>query len=287
MRSIRLGALAIALCLAVAQPVAAAGPGSSGDHAPVYYLSLGDSLAAGQQPIGDPNDMYRTDQGYADQLFAIAKGWYPNLELVKLGCPGETTGTMIDGGICAYDHGSQLDEAVAFLHAHQKFVAFVTIDLGSNDFPCQTGLACLPAGVASIQANLPTILATLREAAGPDIRIVGATIYDPFLAAWLTGPEGQAFAQLTVFQAIVPINQMVTGIFAAAGMPVADVEGTFSTTDFTTMVPFPPLGDVPLNVVRVCQWTWICAPAPLGPDNHATTAGYGAIAEAFAVVLAP
>lgn len=287
MRSIRLCALAVALSLAVAQPVAAVGPGSSGDHAPLYYVSVGDSLAAGQQPIGDPTDMYRTNEGYADQLYAMAKSRYPNLVLVKLGCPGETTGTMIDGGICAYDQGSQLDEAVAFLHAHRQFVAFVTIDIGVNDFPCQTGLSCLPPGVATIQANLPTILSTLREAAGPGIPIVGATIYDPFLGAWLTGPEGRAFAELSVFGAIVPINQMVTGIYGAAGMPVADVEGAFSTTDFTTMVPMPPFGDVPLNVVRICQWTWICVPPPLGPDNHANAAGYQAMAQAFAVILLP
>ena len=287
MRSIRLGALAIALSLAIAQPVAAFGPGSSGDHAPVYYLSLGDSLAAGQQPIGDPADMYRTDEGYADQLYAIAKSWYPNLALVKLGCPGETTGTMINGGICDYDHGNQLDEALAFLHAHRQFVAFVSIDIGFNDFPCQTGLSCVPPGVASIQANLPTILGALREAAGPGIPIVGATIYDPFLASWLTGPDGRVFAELTVFGAIVPINQMLTGIYGAAGMPVADVEGAFSTTDMTTTVPLPPFGEVPLNVVRICQWTWVCAPPPLGPNNHLNAAGYQAMAEAFAVVLMP
>ncbi|HEY6015029.1 MAG TPA: SGNH/GDSL hydrolase family protein [Candidatus Limnocylindrales bacterium] len=287
MRSIRFGALAVALLLAFAQPVAAVGPGSSGDHAPLYYLSVGDSLAAGVQPIGDPEDMHRTTDGYADQLYPIAKSRYPNLVLVKLGCPGETTGTMIDGGICDYDHGSQLDEAVAFLHAHRQFVAFVTIDIGSNDFPCQTGLSCLPPGVASIQANLPTILGALREAAGPNVPIVGATIYDPFLGAWLTGPDGRSFAELTVFGAIVPLNQLLTGIYGAAGMPVADVEGAFSTTDFTTTVPLEPFGDVPLNVVRICQWTWICAAPPLGPNNHANAAGYQAIAQAFAKVLWP
>lgn len=287
MRAIRLGALAIALSLAVAQPVAAIGPGSSGDHAPLYYVSLGDSLAAGVQPIGDPADMDRTDEGYADQLFAIAKTRYPNLTLVKLGCPGETTWTMIEGGICAYDHGNQLDEAVSFLHAHRQFIAFVTIDIGFNDFPCQADLSCLPPGVATIQANLPTILATLREATGPDTPIVGATIYDPFLAYWLTGPDGQAFARLTVTGAIVPINQMLTGIYGAAGMSVADVEGAFSTTNFTTMVPLPPFGDVPLNVARICQWTWVCAPPPLGPNNHANAAGYHAIAEAYAAELMP
>ena len=287
MRLVRLGALAIVLSLAVAQPAAAIGPGQSGDHAPLYSRSLGDSLAAGVQPIGDPANLYRTDQGYADQLFAMAREWHPNLELVKLGCPGETTGTMIDGGICAYDHGSQLDEAVAFLHAHGKFVAFVSIDIGFNDFPCQTGLECLPPGAATIGRNLPTILGALREAAGPETPIVGATIYDPFLAYWLTGPEGQALAQLSVSAAIVPLNQMLTGIYGAAGMPVADVEGAFSTTDFTTMVQLPPFGEVPLNVARLCQWTWVCAPAPLGPDNHANVAGYHAMAEAFAAVLKP
>ena len=284
MRLIRLGVLALVSSLAVAQPAAAIGPGSSGDHAPLYYLSLGDSLAAGVQPIGDPANLYRTDEGYADQLYAMAREWYPNLRLVKLGCPGETTATMIDGGICAYKHGSQLDEAVAFLHAHGKFVAFVSIDIGSNDFPCQTGLSCLTPGASTIAQNLPTILGALRGAARPETPIVGATIYDPFLAYWLTGPEGQAFAQLSVFAAIVPLNGLLAKIYGDAGMPVADVQGAFSTTDFTTMVPLPPFGLVPLNVVRLCQWTWVCAPAP---NNHANAAGYHAMAEAFAAVLRP
>jgi lysophospholipase L1-like esterase len=287
MRSIRLGALAIALILAIPQPAAAIGPGSSGSHAPLYYLSLGDSLAAGVQPTGDPADMQRTDEGYADQLYGMAKAWYPNLRLVKLGCPGETTGTMITGGICAYHHGSQLNEAVKFLKAHRKFVAFVSIDIGFNDFPCQTDLSCLPSGMATIGTNLPTILGALRDAAGTETPIVGATIYDPFLGYWLTGPEGQAFAQLTVWGAIVPLNQLLTGIYGAAGMPVADVESAFSTTDFTNTFPMPPFGEVPLNVVRICQWTWVCAPAPLGPNNHANAAGYEVIAQAFAAVLKP
>ncbi|HEX7950268.1 MAG TPA: hypothetical protein VF494_07950 [Candidatus Limnocylindrales bacterium] len=88
-----------------------------------------------------------------------------------------------------------------------------------------------------------------------------------------------------MFDAIVPVNQMLTGIYAAAGMPVADVEGAFSTTDFTTTVPLPPFGDVPQNVARICQWTWICAPPPLGPNNHANAGGYQAMAQAFAAVL--
>lgn len=264
---------------------AAAAPGSSGDHAVRYYLSLGDSLAAGQQPIGDPEDMHRTADGYADQLFEMARTHFRDLRHVKLGCPGETTVTFRDGGICEYTHGSQLDEALSFLRAHQKFMAFVTIDLGWNDFPCETGVECVPPGMATIGRNLPGLLAELREAAGPDVTIVGATMYDPFLAWWLTGPEGQAMATMSVWQAIVPINDFVEGIYTQAGMPVADVEGAFSTTLFEPQVALPGFGPVPLNVARICAWTWVCAPAPLGPNNHANHDGYQAMAQAFAAVL--
>jgi lysophospholipase L1-like esterase len=254
------------------------------DNARVYYVSVGDSLAAGVQPIGDPAAMYRTDEGYAEQLLAIAREQSPKLSLVKLGCPGETTTTMIEGGICSYRHGSQLDEAVAFLHAHANLVAFITIDIGANDFPCQEA-RCLPAGVASITANLPRIVSALREAVGPGVPIVGMTLHDPFLAAWLMGPEGQAYAHYAATDLMGPLNALLRGTFEASGAGVADVAGAFSSDDFTTQVDLPGAGLVPLNVARICQWTWVCAPAPLGPDNHANAAGYGVMAGAFAAVL--
>lgn len=262
----------------------AATPGAGGDHAKRYELSLGDSLAAGVQPIGDPADLYRTTDGYAEQLLAIARETYPKLALEKLGCPGETTATLIHGGICSYAHGSQLDEAVSFLAAHRNLVAFVTIDIGANDFPCQAA-ECIPAGLAAIQTNLPTILAALRAAAGPDIPIIGMNLYNPFLANWLTGPEGQAIAQASATQLMGPVNAVITGLYAASGVPVADVAGAFSSDDFATLIQLPGVGTVPLNVARICMWTWVCAPAPLGPDNHANRDGYGVIAGAFAEAL--
>jgi hypothetical protein len=71
-----------------------------------YYLSLGDSLAAG------------ADKQYPDQLFKAVREDYKQLKLVKLGCGGETALGMIVGSVgCApgiYAHGSQLNEAVAF-----------------------------------------------------------------------------------------------------------------------------------------------------------------------------
>ena len=254
------------------------------DAAPTYYLSLGDSLATGVQPIGREESQFRTDEGYADQFASIARLNLPQLRTVKLGYPGESTATMINGGLTTYPHGSQIDEAVAFLRGHRGMVEFVTLDIGFNDMP-EYSLESIPAGLASLSRNLPVILCRLQEAAGPQVPIVGMTTYDPFLSMWLFGPEGQAIARSSVWDAIVPINDHFREIYRAAGLRLADVQGVFRTTDFETIVELPSAGPVPVNVALACQWTWAAAPPPLGPDFHANALGYRAIAEAFAAVL--
>jgi hypothetical protein len=111
------------------------------------------------------------------------------------------------------------------------------------------------------------------------------TTYDPFLTMWLQGPEGQAIARASVWDAIVPINAHFREIYRAAGLRLADVQGIFRTTDFDTIVQLPAAGPVPVNVALACQWTWGAAPPPLGPNFHANARGYRAIAEAFAAIL--
>jgi hypothetical protein len=39
-------------------------------------------------------------------------------------------------------------------------------------------------------------------------------------------------------------------------------------------------------VARVCQWTWMCVPPPMGPNIHARPEGYRVMAGAFLVALA-
>jgi lysophospholipase L1-like esterase len=261
--------------------------GSKGVKAdPRYYLSLGDSLATGVQPIGLEERQFRTNEGYADQLLSIVRPRLPELEAVKLGYPGESTTTMIEGGLTSYPHGSQLREAVSFLRDHRDGVTFVTLDVGFNDFLEHT-LEAIPDGVASIERNLPRILDALRQAAGPNVPIVGMSVYDPFLVRWLDGPEGREIARISVWEGVVPINARFREIYQAAGLELADVEGAFATTDFETVVDLEGAGPVPINVARACQWTWAGAPPPLGPDLHANARGYRAIAEAFATVLLP
>jgi hypothetical protein len=98
--------------------------------------------------------------------------------------------------------------------------------------------------------------------------------YDPFVPqAW---SEGGLPALQAEVASVVGFNDLLEGMYAAAGDPVADVENAFSVTDFTIV------DGTPLDVVRECQWTWICTTPPLGPDIHANTVGYGVIAQAFA-----
>jgi hypothetical protein len=71
---------------------------------------------------------------------------------------------------------------------------------------------------------------------------------------------------------VVQVNDVLGSVYGAARDPVADVETAFSTTDWTLV------GGIPLNVLQICQWTWMCTGSP---DLHPNTAGYGVIAQAF------
>jgi hypothetical protein len=97
-----LPALALAGALAVVAAGCSAAPAPARHKPPVsYYLALGDSLAVGVQPDAAGTSV-ETRSGYADQLYAALRRSHPGLRLVKLGCPGETTVTMMKGGICTY-----------------------------------------------------------------------------------------------------------------------------------------------------------------------------------------
>ena len=209
------------------------------------------------------------------------------VQLVKLGCPRETTATMIHGGICRYRGGSQLAAAVAFLSAHRGHVVLVTIDIGANDpEDCGSGAglraltACIGTNLPRAVGNLGTILTRLRAAAGPGVRIVGMSYYLPALAEWRQGTVGQGIAWVSERLAVV-YNDMLERAYASAGVPVANVFGAFQTSDFGNRAAVPGVGTVPRNVALICQWTWACASPPRGPNQHANQAGYGVIARAF------
>jgi len=264
--------LRVSLLLALLAAALLVVPGAPASSKATYYVSLGDSLAQGFQPIGGPPSPESPpgyNQGYADQLFKLTRGRYKQLREVKLGCGGETTTTLRFGGICSYGEGSQLAEAVAFLQENAGDIAFVTIDIGANDVIHPDG-----GGVPAIAANLPPILAALEAAAGPDVPIIGMNYYDPALPPVWFQTQSLAALQAEV-AAVVGFNNFLEGIYGLFGIEVADVESAFSVTDLTL------ISGTPLNVLRACEWTWACAGPPVGFDIHANTDGYGVIAETF------
>jgi len=278
----------ITLAAATVAVAACSGPvTSAGPHVPAsYYLALGDSLSQGVQPDATGASV-ETRQGYPDQLFAALRPGHPGLRLVKLGCPGETTGTMIDGGICRYPGGSQLAAAVAFLRAHRGHVFLITIDIGANDLEdCGSQsnilkvISCFVTDVPGAVSRLGTIMARLRSAAGPSVRLAGMSYYLPALAEWRDGSAGQAIARLTE-RLEAGYNELLEHVYANYDAKVANVFGAFDTGDFGNQVTVPGIGTVPRNVALLCRWTWECAASPRGPNQHADTAGYGIIARAF------
>jgi lysophospholipase L1-like esterase len=290
-------AIAVTLGAAAAAVVAAAiviSIGSPDAHprrpgpraSPSYYLALGDSLSVGVQPDAAGKSV-PTQQGYANQLYAALRASHPGLRLVKLGCSGETTHTMIDGGICSYPAGSQLSQAVSFLRAHRGRVSLITIDIGANDpDSCITRpsfgavISCVTQSFPETERNLTQIMRTIRAAAGSGVRIIGMNYYVPALSEWLDGFPGQQIARLSE-RLVAAYNGLLAGVYQRFGARVANVFAAFDSGDFTGGVRLAGVGTVPRNVATVCLWTWECAPAPRGPNEHARPAGYAAIARAF------
>lgn len=294
-----IAATALAMSASAVTPALADSQNGSEHRSTEYYLSLGDSLAAGVQPDAAGASV-ATGQGFTDQLYAMLSQREPELRVHELGCPGETTTTTINGGICGYaggsrysytaDTGSQLGAALTFLTAHRGHVPLITIVIGANDIlPClQQGAidqitACLQQVFPAVQQQLTDTLAQLRHA-DPSATVVGMTYYDPELADWLTGSAGQAFATQSI-AFTTSFRALLTGVYQAAGARIADVYTAFNTADTTDQVTLPGAGSVPENVGLICQLTWMCAPSPQGPNIHANATGYSVIARTFLAAI--
>jgi hypothetical protein len=201
----------------------------------------------------------------------------PGLSLEDLAVPGATTTSVL---------GGQYPSALRFLGRHKRHVALITIDIGGNDI-----LGCgIPSGVtpnspcasharATIKHNLTKMLRGLHAAA-PGVPVIGMSYYDPFLGDWLAGGAFRSFA-LSTLPGLIALNQELISLYGGT-KNTADVQGTFRSTDFKTIVS-SPWGRIPIAVNRACSWLDIqChAGAPEGFGEHPNNAGAAAIASAF------
>jgi len=296
MRLLTGAATALAIFAALAATTSAAT--TSQTH---YYLALGDSLSAGYQPAANGGGD-ETTQGYVYQLYNYEKRFVPNLKLVDLGCPGDTTTSLLTGVgdtasaklfHCDRAGGSQLKAAVSFLKSHHARgeVPLVTIDIGANDVdgcatvPSAQLLSCVTGGINSINTNTPKILGALAKAAPKGARLFGMNLYDPVLDDWFLPAANplQTLGEGSVML-LQQVNSAIQSDDTAAGFRTADVADAFHSYDATDTLTYNGVS-VPENVAYVCAWTWACSPPPVGPNIHANDLGYGVIAQAFEKVV--
>lgn len=266
-RAARIGCLfAVIVAALLATPAAQAAPPPKHNPPKSVYLALGDSLAFGYQqakfiqnlPNENPaafNTSYVDD--FAKQLRAID----PKIQTVNLGCPGETSDSLLGLAPCPYNlafalhneySGSQIDAALAVLRAHPGQVSPVTIDIGANDL--LRGVSNLQQTFARVQQNLSTILARIRAAA-PYTEIIVLGIYNPLIVT-------------------IPGTDPIAAQFnAALAQTAAQYRARFAD-------PLPVFNPPVNEIATICNLTLMCTPER---DIHASDAGYQQLANlAFA-----
>jgi lysophospholipase L1-like esterase len=229
-----------------------------------YYLALGDSLAFGYQPNWDFSHGY-PQQWYSSDLQARGES------MTNYGCSGETSSTMVNGGcpvgiaLHNYYVGPQLAAAVNFINAHKGQVSPVSLDIGANDIlPDINSSTCVISStwstdLAKADTNLttyilPQLTSAMKNSSGAMTGdLVMMNYYDPYQNKC---PNSVSYVQQA--------NQHLAADAAQFGVPIVDV--------------FTAYGGATTPNPNTCNWTWECSSYA---DIHATTAGYGVIANTF------
>jgi hypothetical protein len=112
------------------------------------------------------------------------------------------------------------------------------------------------------------------------------TLYDPFLSEVLSPSAQRRSDALHTANAARNVNETLVRVLRAGAFRVARVERAFRGDELSPTEALPGTSKrAPIAVVEICRLTWMCAPAPVGPDVHANRLGYGVIAAAFATAL--
>src|SRR5215213_557017 len=259
-----------------------------------YYVSLGDSYAAGYQRFS-ATSARTTKDGFAYQVVGKAKKRGYSLKLANFGCGGETSVSILTrktkcaglgpGGV-DYAGVTQATAAERFLRKHRGHVKLITVSIGGNDVTACAKEAnpvdCVGPAMEKVKANGKKLLKRLRKAAGSKIRIVGITYPDVILGSWVGEQPNQDLAKLSVaaFQSL--LNPALKEIYESVGGRFVDVtKATKAYTPLEQTTTLAPYGQIPVAVAEVCELTAYCAYR----DIHPNTKGYALIADLVAKTL--
>jgi lysophospholipase L1-like esterase len=287
-------AIGLSACGSTSPRPSSAGSKSSPTIHTDYYVSLGDSYAAGYEVTGT-DTLQATTSGYANQLPSLASAKGYQLGLVNFGCGGATTSSMLKSQGCAYPsvgaasypHQTQAAAAEAFLTRHRGKIGLITVSLGGNDFAsCLSHsdlITCAGSATTAINANLTVLLPALRSAAGPNVPIIGITYPDTLLAGYLsTVPTERSGAEQSVSAFRDLINPALQQAYDSIGSTFIDVtSATGAYTPFSQTTRLAGYGTLPVAVAQVCELTFACQYG----DVHPRTAGYTEIAKLIVAAL--
>lgn len=240
---------------------------------PMFYVSVGDSYAAGfEVGPGSPG-------GFATKVVEVVAPKY-ELILRNFGCGGATTTSLMSSIGCgdaldspgaeSYPTMTQLAAALAFIHARHGRIGLITISIGGNDLDGSVD------NVAPIAHNISIIAARLRAAAGSSVPIIGLTYPDIDLANWLSGPGGIDIAEQSITAFRGTINPEWKAAYASSNVTFVDVTAAFGAyIPLSQLVTYSTYGEIPYAVDRICTLTGICTKMNLHPTN----AGYSLIAQ--------
>lgn len=277
------------------RPAAGSAPSEAGTT-PRFYVSLGDSYAAGMQAVS-ATERHPTVNGFAYQLVDLAPAQGYDFSLANFGCGGATTDDLLHRigcdhdrlgpGATPYDSRTQATAAAQFLRAHRGQVGLITVVIGINDLlPCAGRddiTPCVNRRLDRIRTNLGALLGRLRSAAGPRPRIVGITYPDVFLARLLDdSPAAHRVATKFRRDFRLLINPQLRKSYRSAGdtfVNITRATGGYGSLGETTTVP--PYGTIPVPVAKICRFTFECE----FRDVHPTTKGYALIARRILATL--
>jgi len=192
------------------------------------YLALGDSVTFGF--IANAGFEYVNPDNFIG--FPNYIGQALKLNDTNAACPGETTGSFLSSAApdlgCQFFrsfaplhvsyNSTQLDFALSFLRSHPE-TRLLTISLGASDLflledMCHGDPQCIAAGLPSIEGNLETILADLR-----DTGFHGTIVVMNYYSLDYTDANGTGIT--------VALNQSIAAAAAQEGAVVADVFTAF------------------------------------------------------------
>lgn len=289
MRRRHLAITALAVATSLLAPASVAGAArllpNAEPPAKALYIAIGASESVGAQPTVAVPLGTRTPWGYA--TVATSKLALLNIPVatVLTGCPGESSTTALTGDRC--NPRPQIDRARAALASYPDLPVYITIDLGFNDLrPCREALyripGCVDNALTAVRSNIAAIVTQLRAATSRPLHIIGMTHDNPYVVGPIVG-QSTVLTQNGI-GSVAALNRTLIQTYGVLGIPVLDVNALFDNGD-TTLVTNPLLGPMTAEQNQVCQWTWMCASPPFGPNIHINTIGYAAIATALVSIL--